>query len=330
MGWAGGGAMVIKTATCLIAGLVLLLPRSAITQDDLVEVAFPCALEIGDVAKLQITRSREQAGPGTRPISTSVRNDVTFEVTERNKTGFVLAWRTDWDNLIDALGQRGVPGDADWVVDTMKQMADHELLIQTDELCSPLDLVNLDETVELFHGLLDRMIESLPMTDEQRAAMEPLIAGLLTPEVLMSRVLQDAILYFMFTGGSYEVGADYEYEEMLPNPLGGAPFPSQVTFQVASADHDAVEARVSYRQETDSNAVQSFLREFFKKVPDGDDLLKEMEDYDLGIFSRAEYTMSLHTGLPQRIHFVRTVRMGPGQRADATEIITTSHSSEKD
>jgi hypothetical protein len=278
-------------------------------------------LAAGDTVVLDVTRGRQQAGGDTRPRDVAVASPVRFVVTARNERGFVLAWRTDWEDLGAVLAAAGSGGVADSLAEVVGEMARHELLIQTDELGTPLELVNGAETLALVQRAADRMVASLELDEAQRRSFADIMESMLSPQVILGRAMQDASIYFMFTGGSYETGEEYEFEDVLTNPLGGEPFPALVRFRADPGDV-AGKVTMTYTQDTDEAAVRAFLEDFAARLPDGETMRRELSGAELGISTHATYVIDLASGLPDRIDFERRIDLGPGRRVDTLVIET--------
>lgn len=289
-------------------------------------VEIPCTLQVGQVVELQFTRSRRTSEPAKEVPAMEMNTLTRFEVLEQNDTGFVLEWRTDWESSLRGLEKMDLQLDIGWLEESIERLSEHRLLIQTDDLATPLELVNLEETSSLIRTFVRGMIESMELEEEDREIVENLLGQMLSPELIISRTLEDASLYFMFTGASLELGESYAAEELLANPLGGDPFPAEVLFSLISADRDTGTARVDYSQTTDESAVRSFMKSLFAQVPDGDEVLAEMQDAEMGIFAEASFEMNLVTGLANRVEFERSIQMGPAQRVDGIVIETLSNS----
>lgn len=316
----------MRTHALFAVGLLLVLPPVLVAaEEEVTEVTFPITLQVGDVVKLKLTRSRQQAGDDVQPIDVSHQNAVVCEVRAKNQTGFVLAWKTDWDDLATNLKALSFAKDLGGFEEHLREIVNHVLLIQTDEMATPIEILNATETAALLERLVAGMMESLLLSEDEREKTELILSQLTNSGALMSRMLQDANLYLRFTGGSFEVGADYEHESQSPSLFGGDPLPSRAVYQVVSVDAEAKEALVHIEEETDPGALRKAVESLLQSVEVGEEVLTELKGVDLIVTSRTVYTMDLISGLPKYLKFQRLVQLGPGtERVDTTEIETVS------
>ncbi len=103
-----------------------------------------------------------------------------------------------------------------------------------------------------------------------------------------------------------------EYEDQLPNPFGGEPFPSRATFSLKEAERKAGRAIIEWTQKLDpekstpiiEKTLQDMAARLGRRLPDGE--LRE----SISMEDKAEFVVDLSSGWLDRMTHTRTVKSG--------------------
>jgi hypothetical protein len=277
----------------------------------------------GDSFDLTITRAREKSVNGQSTVSGATRTHFTIEVLRADDKGYLVGWTAGETTFEDP-----VPSESflRQVVGLMKGM---QIVLQLDERGTIRGVQNWkelrSETLKVMDALLAKTPESQKGKTDQtlmsnlRTQWETMFA---TKEQVEQLCTRDARIYFMALGRMYVLNEPYEYTDLLPNPLGGEPFPTRARITLKTFNQQSGQAVLSWNQATDPKQTARILESMIKdlaarrgkKSPEGTFAKTiSMED-------KADIVVDAHTGWVNRLTLTRSVNLGTRTQVDSTSI----------
>lgn len=281
----------------------------------------------GDSFDLTITRAREKSGDGQSTVSGTTRTHFTIEVLRSDDKGYLVGW-TAGETTFEA----PVPSESflRQVVGLMKGM---QIVLQLDERGTIRGVQNWkelrSETLKVMDALLAKIPDSQKGSSDHtlmsnlRAQWETMFA---TKEQVEQLCTRDARMYFMALGRRYVLSKPYEYSDLLPNPLGGEPFPTRARIILKAFDQPSRQAVLSWNQMTDPKQAARILESMIKdlavrrgkKSPEGAFAKTiSMED-------KADIAMDAGTGWVSRLTLTRSVNLGTRSQTDTTIFVRSA------
>lgn len=128
---------------------------------------------------------------------------------------------------------------------------------------------------------------------------------------------------------SLPLNESLQSETMTPNPLGGPPIRTLVTYRLTNVDREAGRARISVSTALDPASATESIRQLMaqlsretgRALPDDDE---SMDDFRLEQTTQTECDVDLATGIARSVTYLVSVRSGPAnQRTDRRELTIT-------
>ncbi len=271
----------------------------------------------GEKARYDIVRTRRKTQPGKPVSETGARSSAEIEVVSASEESFVVAW-THGETTFDGAGAGEDP--------LAKQMADLvkglRVEIEMDSEATITGVRNWKEIRDTMKKAVDVLFEGLnakgmdaDVLAKIRAQVAPLYAG---KAQIAQNCTRDAQRYFMVLGYGFEDGKPVEYDDKLPNPLGGEPFPCKARYSLRGVDRKTGIATVDFRQVIPpedalrimEKTVKDMAERMGKPVPDGEGLKS------FSIEDTAEFRVELATGWIESLTHTRATKAGGASQDD--------------
>ena len=277
----------------------------------------------GDSFELTITRVREKSVDGQSTLSGKTRTHFTIEVLHADDKGYLVGWTAG-----DTAFESSLPSETllRQIVGVMKGK---QIVLPVDERGTITGVQNWkelrNETLKAMDALLAKTPDSHKGSTDQtllsnlRAQWETMFA---TKEQVEQLCTRDARIYFMTLGKRYVLNEPHEYNDLLPNPIGGDPFPTQARIILKTFDQQSGQATLSWNQKTDpkqtARILESMLKDLAvrrgKKSPDGE-FAKTLSMKD-----NADIMVDVRTGWVNRLTLTRSINLGTRTQVDSTLI----------
>lgn len=206
----------------------------------------PVKLPDGASWTLQVERERSRER-GSRPPQASKL------VTEMR-----LSWRAEGDDGGGRLTATTVAADAGPLAapeDVMAALGQaRPVVMDVDAALTPERIRNWDEV----RGDLEAAVAKLAPDPKMTEMAKGLFGGLSDVQAAQV-VMRDLGLVAIGQGTALELGDAFDYEDRLPNPLGGPPIATKGRFELVSFDAAKGEAVVEWRQAFDPDAAAASL-----------------------------------------------------------------------
>lgn len=272
----------------------------------------PCAFEPGQTVGYRVEREREDVRGGRTGDGRSAY-DVTLEVLgrEANGGGRLLRWR---QRVAEVEPSGPVPPAARADIDALVAAANElELVMRTDERLTPRSLANEAEVRTAAEATLDRLGAVSRASPEAGEATKRLLA---VPGMLSALMLREPSLLLMLACAALADDRS-EYDDRLPNPLGGAPLPSRAAITVLSPGAAAGDpARLRFEQRLEPEAVRAMLDAPARRAAGSGSTPPPGAVPSFDIRDQATLDMDRGDGWPVRVEWSRTVTAGDARRTD--------------
>ena len=309
-------------SAALAAAAVLTLglwPQGAQAQnaDEPVVVELPFDPEVGDRIRLVMAKERVKIQGGERSSPGRSEVLVDLEVLERSEQAYVIRWSYGKTSFSSPQAAPNL------LVEKMAGLTEGlQLDLQTDSWGSVLGLRNKADVLSTYQAAVEVMFGALAEAGVSAADIERVEAGLagaFTPEAIEIMVLREPSLFFAPSGGVFQLATPNDYEDLLPNPLGGAPIPSKAYMMFKEVDADAGLAVIEWKQSIDPVKGRAVLLETLRQIakrtnsPEPTEAdLPTLEIEDLALF-----TYDTASGWPREVSHRRSITVGDRGQIDS-------------
>lgn len=278
----------------------------------------------GDRFNLVLTRTREKAVDGQSTRSGKTETHVTLEVLKADKDGYLVGW-TAGDTTFD------VPNASEsllrQIVGLMKGL---RIVLQINQQGTITGVQNWSElkreTVKVLDGVLANTSHGPQQRSDQatlshlREQWESLFG---TKEQIERLCTRDAQMYFLALGRAYGSEKPYEYEDRLPNPLGGEPFPARARIALTAFNDQSKQAALTWSHTADpqqaARIVQSMIKDLASKR--GKSAPDSIVAQPIAIEDTADITVDVRTGWITTLSRRQSIQLGTRVQTDRTTIV---------
>jgi hypothetical protein len=129
----------------------------------------------------------------------------------------------------------------------------------------------------------------------------------------------------MVSGGAYVLQDKQEYEDELPNPFGGDPFPTRAYFLLEDVSSAGDTATIVWNQQFDQTKAREVLLTTFREMAErmGTKPPKADELPEFSIVDEARFLYDRNYGVPRTVSWTRTVCSGDQRRIDSMQVKTS-------
>jgi hypothetical protein len=314
---------IIRTTILILIGLPLL---------GLSDVSNP-SIEVlphwkkGESFRLDVTRARAKSADGKSTVTGKTHTHFTIEVLNVNDNGYLVGW-TAGETKFDSPSQ-SEPSFLRKVVNLMNGL---QIILEIDSHGTIRGVQNWKEIKAVALKSLEALAtaEDLQKEKPDKALMSSLRAQwesmLGTKEQVEELCTREAQVYFMVLGRGYAHNNPYEYEDRLPNPLGGDAFPTHATMTLKTFDKQSDRAVITWSQTTDPQQAARILESMIKEMSArlGKKPLDGEVPKSISMQDHAEIVVDVTTGWVRTLTHARSVNFGTRAQVDTTSIIRTA------
>jgi hypothetical protein len=278
----------------------------------------------GDSFELTVTRAREKSLDGQSNVSGKTRTNFIVEVLRADNKKYLVGW-TAGDTTFES------PAPSDFFLrQVVNVMKGKQIVLQIDERGTITGVQNWKDLQSATLKTIDALQAETPnshkgsrdktLLSNLRAKWEAMFE---TKEQVEHLCTRDARIYFMALGRRYELNAPHEYNDLLPNPIGGDPLPTRARIILQAFDPQSWQALLNWNQTTDPKQAARILESMIKDLaarrgkrsPDGEFAKSiSMED-------NADIMVDVRTGWINRLTLKRSVNLGARRQIDTTTIV---------
>jgi hypothetical protein len=230
-------------------------------------------------------------------LKTTTRTDLEIHVVSASKDAYAIAW-TSGETRFDDPGQAENP----LIQRVANLLKGYRIILELDSRGAIKGVQNWNELREASVKLLDALADELKAAGIDRATVagtrDQVASMFETKQQIEQLATREAQLFFMPLGIEFKGDKPVEFEDELPNPFGGAPFPSRARFALKEVDSKHRLAKVTWTQTVASEDARRIMEKTLKElaqrmgkaVPDADLLTT------LTLEDAAEFSVELSSG----------------------------------
>jgi len=305
-----------SAGSVLLCALILSAPAAAEDSVDL-----PLRWQVGQRLQYEIVKSGRKTRDGEATFKATTRTDLEIEVLRADADGYLIAW-TQGETRFD---------DPQPAADPMLQRMTNlvrglRVLLQIDSEANVVGVRNWKELKETIGKILSTVTDELKISGMDATMLSKITAQLAsmyaTREQIEMMCTREPRMFFLVLGGSFSAPEPTEYQDRLPNPFGGEPFPSRAAFVLKGVDRQSQRATIAWTQTLDPEHARRIMEKSLKDlaarvggpVPQGDVLESMMVE------DTAEFVVDLSSGWLDRLSHKRLVRTGAATQEDVLTI----------
>jgi hypothetical protein len=276
----------------------------------------------GQKYQFEIIKTRQRYKDGKSILKGTTRTELEIEVLKAGKEGHVIRWafgETKFDDpkLAEIVMEQQL-------TNLLKGM---QIILEVDSESTIIGVQNWKEVRNSVSRMLDTMTAALQKSGQDSITIEKVRAQVdsmfATKEQIELLCTREAQVYFMPLGRRYRLSKTIQYEDLLPNPLGGEPIPSRGAFSLKAINRGPGQAIVTWKQEVDPEEAARVLEKTVKDMSAriGKPVPNEERFGPLVMQDNAEFTIEIASGLVNRLIHTRVVKIGQSRQEETLEII---------
>jgi hypothetical protein len=302
------------TAAALLAACVSL--PVATRQEPASDLVLTSDWPVGLRYSLELVKSREERKDGVVVKSGESTTPVDVELLAKDDEGYVCRWTLGRTRMTKGVGEK----DAAMAERVLNAFEGLTLDMRLDATGSVQGFADDDGARKLIQQCVATLAKASP--DGGAAAKQIEAAfGAMDPNVLGATMLREPTLMYVWCGSQFELGKKREYEDQLPNPFGGDPFPTRASIELVELR--GAEAVIEWKQRADPErtaqimlaSLKAMARKMGKPEPKVDELPK------LAFEDRARFVFDVSVGLPRSAEWSRTTSSDGTERVDGFRIV---------
>ncbi|MEF3077385.1 hypothetical protein [Winogradskyella poriferorum] len=297
----------MKKKTILL--LFLFFSLISYSQIDSTKVSFVAYWSIGDDYDFKVSKVKREWKNDVLTKKDSSQYIANFKVLDSNDKSYKIQW-TYKNNIVSTFQEKAenIFDDKEAVNQILKKNDLSKVIYKTNELGEFLEILNWKELGESTKLLLQEMLNSFEKKNpekvsELRNAINPIIEIYSSKQGIEQLAINE-LQYFHFPFGlEYDITEPIEYEQELPNVLGGKPIIADATLTFEEVDFE--NSFCSLKEETVINPddTKRVVKELFTKMKIEES--KAKETIDNAIFDITDlnyYQYYYNPGVPHYIY----------------------------
>lgn len=268
-----------------------------------------------------------KSADGRSTITGKTHTDFTIEVLSANDDGYLVGW-TAGKTTFDSPSQ----AEHSFLGHVVNLMNGRQIVLEIDSHGAIRGVQNWKELKAVALKSLDTLgaTEDLqnkkPGNVRMSSLREQWESMLGTKEKVEELCAREAQLYFMVLGRGDAGNNSVEYEDRLPNPLGGEAFPTHAKMALTTFDKQAGRAVITWSQTADPTQVARILDSMIKAMRArlGRAPLEGEFPQAISMEDHAEIIVDVTTGWVKTLKHARSVNFGARAQVDTTSIIRTA------
>lgn len=305
-----------SAGSVLLCALVLSAPAPVADSVDL-----PLGWQVGERLQYEMVKSGRKTRGDEVTAKPTTRTDVEVEVLRADADGYLIAWTHGETRFEDPRAA------ANPLLQRMANLTRGlRILLEVDAQANVVGVRNWQELKETVEKILSTVSEEMKTSGIDPAVVSKVTGQLASMYATRGQVetmcTREARMFFLSLGGLFSTTEPIEYQDWVPNPFGGEPFPSRAAFVLKGVDRQSQRATVAWTQTLDPEharrIMEKSLQDLAARVGDSGpdvDVLKDMTVEDT-----AEFVVDTSTGWLDRLSHTRLVKTGTTTKEDVLTI----------
>jgi hypothetical protein len=274
--------------------------------------------EAGQVLRYEQTKERTRKQGELTKLSGKSRTEITLTVKNVTPQAVVVEW---------ALGETKLEDPQQQSNPLVQQMANvvrgYRIELELDpEDATILGVRNWQQLQETSRQVVDLLVADLSKNQTPadaisavRKQMEGMFA---TKESIEQNFTREPQLFFLTMGREFDPRNPASYEDKLPNPLGGEPFPAHGQFVVKTWDEAQKRLVVDWSQKVDPEQASAILERTLQAIAKnaGRPAPSPSAVGQISISDAGSFTLDTATGWIVELRHTRTNEAGSNQQSD--------------
>ncbi|MDN3494201.1 hypothetical protein [Winogradskyella bathintestinalis] len=289
--------------------LFIFLSLTLYSQIDSTKVAFVAYWSIGDDYDFKVSKVKREWKNDVQTKKDSSQYIANFRVLDSTDKSYKIQW-TYKNNIVSTFQEKAekIFEDKEAVNQILKKNDLSKVIYKTNELGEFIEILNWKEIGESTKLLLKEMLNSFEKKNpekvsELRNALNPIIEIYSSKQGIEQLAISE-LQYFHFPFGmEYDITTPIEYEQELPNILGGKPILADATITFEEVDFENSFCSLKEESIINPNDTKRVVQELFKRMKI--DESKTKETIDNAIFDITDlnyYQYYYNPGVPHYIY----------------------------
>lgn len=292
----------------IILSLVLAIQLISFGQDeiDYSNLSFVAYWSIGDSYDYEVTKIKKKWEAGVLTTNDSTQYLVNFEVIDSTETSYKVKWSHKMA-MIDTYDF------SEEEMEVFNNYEDIDVIFTTTELGEFVEIENWKEIKDLMNNVMDELIAIL--TKDQTEEERELFLNIMKPLTQMYQSQQgiellvyNELQYFHFPLGMvFNIEKPIEYEDILPNMLGGKPIRGDAKITFEDVFYDEQRCIFKHEMQLNEKDTKSLLQDVFDQMGIKDKEIDKMVKSTKFLISDSnKFEFYYYPGLPKKIETNRT------------------------
>ncbi len=293
----------------LIYFIILLFTTQLFSQTDSTKIAFIAYWSIGDSYNFKVTKIKKSWKDNVLTKKDSSQYIANFKVLDSTKKSYTIQWSYK-NTLINTFKKNmdKIYVDKKTVSNIISKYDVTKIVYKTNELGEFIEIINWKEIAELMKKLLVELEKSIQTNKPDKLknvqkAMKPLAKIYSSKEGIEQLIMYELQFFHFPFGVEYEINEPIEYEQELPNMLGGKPITGRATLTFEDIDYEESYCVMKEKVIINPEDTKRLIIRLFKKM--GIDKKKTNEIIETAILDITDlnyYQYYYNPGIPHRIY----------------------------
>lgn len=288
--------------------LFVTISTFSFSQIDSTKVPFVSYWDIGDSYDFKITKLKNEIKNSVQTKNDSSSYIINFLVIDSTATSYKIKWTTQNQLFSSSL----IP---EKILESVSDYEEIDVIYETTEVGEFIGIENWEEISKTSSALF-KQVMALAMEDKKidKNALQKIISPIMSifeTKEGIEQVLFKELQYFHYPFGvEFSIDTPIEYEEEIPNMLGGKPIRGTSKVYFTEVDHDDYYCAFTREMVLNPEDTKETLSYVFKKMGIKDrDFKKAMKEaiFDIKDVNTHEYFY--YPGVPIYIETVRTINL---------------------
>ncbi|UAB82341.1 hypothetical protein INR76_06155 [Marixanthomonas sp. SCSIO 43207] len=297
----------MKKKTILL--LFLFFSLTSYSQIDSTKVSFVAYWSIGDDYDFKISKVKREWKNDVLTKKDSSQYIANFKVLDSTENSYDIKW-TYKNNIVSTFQEKAEKlfDDKEAVNKILRKNDFSKVIYKTNELGEFIEILNWKELGESTKLLLQEMLDNFEKknpekVNELRNAMNPIIEIYSSKQGIEQLAINE-LQYFHFPFGlEYDITEPIEYEQELPNVLGGKPILADATLTFEEVDFENNFCSLKEQTIINPDDTKRVVKELFSRMKIEES--KAKETIDNAIFDITDlnyYQYYYNPGVPHYIY----------------------------
>lgn len=290
--------------------LLFLLPLSVLGQND--TISFVTYWSKGDVFEYQINKIAKTWRDGKLRKQEKGGYKARLEVLDSGATYY----RVQWTYEMDPRQFFRLPAQ---VQNLAVKLGEMKVIYRVSELGELQKLENWQEVHQTWREISEMVLQAYgeKLSDAERATVKSGLDAILqaynSSEGITSLFLKDLqVLHFAF-GSAFKVGETLEYEDQLPNMMGGKPLKADAKLFISQVDTTTQQCVLRHQMHVNPEAAKTFMIQILQKMgATKEEVKKELGQAKIDVNDDNYLEYNYEFGIPIKITTHRTTQIQIG------------------